>query len=78
MPLREREEVQELLYVEAERVLSWRHERTGSRARGVLLDCFGGSGTILAAGLDFGASQMIGIEQQKKYVKISEKRIVEG
>ena len=45
---------------------------------GVLLDCFAGSGTMLAAGLDFGASKVIGIEQQKKYIKIAEKRIVES
>ena len=46
--------------------------------QGVLLDCFCGSGTMLAAGLDFGASKVIGIEQQKKYVRIAEKRIVQG
>jgi hypothetical protein len=34
--------------------------------------------TMLAAGLDFGATQVIGIEQQKKYIRIAEKRIVEG
>ena len=45
---------------------------------GVLLDCFAGSGTMLAAGLDFGASKVIGIEQQKRYIKIAEKRIVES
>lgn len=45
---------------------------------GVLLDCFAGSGTMLAAGLDFGASKVIGIEQQKKYLKIAEKRILRG
>lgn len=45
---------------------------------GVLLDCFAGSGTMLAAGLDFGASKVIGIEQQKRYLKDAEKRIVEG
>src|SRR5262249_7987856 len=45
---------------------------------GVLLDCFAGSGTMLAAGLDFGASKVIGIEQRKQYVKVAEKRIVEG
>jgi hypothetical protein len=33
---------------------------------------------MLAAGLDFGASQVIGIEQQKKYIKIAERRIVGG
>jgi DNA modification methylase len=46
--------------------------------KGVLLDCFAGSGTMLAAGLDFRASQVIGIDQQKKYLKDAEKRIVEG
>jgi DNA modification methylase len=46
--------------------------------KGVLLDCFAGSGTMLDAGLDFGASQVIGIEEHKKYIKIAEKRIVEG
>jgi DNA modification methylase len=45
---------------------------------GVLLDWFAGSGTMLAAGLDFGASKVIGIERQKKYIKIAEKRIAEG
>ena len=45
---------------------------------GVLLDCFGNSGTMLLAGLDFGASKVIGIEQEEKYIKIAEKRIVEG
>lgn len=44
---------------------------------GVLLDPFAGSGTMLAAGLDFGASKVIGIEQEKKYIRIAEKRIVE-
>jgi DNA modification methylase len=45
---------------------------------GVLLDCFAGSGTMLAAGLDFGASKVIGIEKQKKYLKIAENRILRG
>jgi site-specific DNA-methyltransferase (adenine-specific) len=45
---------------------------------GVLLDCFAGSGTMLAAGLDFGASKVIGIEQEKRYIKIAEKRVLEG
>ena len=45
---------------------------------GVLLDCFAGSGTMLAAGLDFGASQVIGIEREKKYLDIAKKRIAEG
>ena len=44
---------------------------------GVLLDPFAGSGTMLCASLDFGASKVIGIEQLKKYIKIAEKRIVE-
>jgi DNA modification methylase/ParB-like chromosome segregation protein Spo0J len=46
--------------------------------KGVLLDCFAGSGTMLAAGLDFGASKVIGIEQQKKYIKVAQNRIVGG
>jgi DNA modification methylase len=46
--------------------------------QGVLLDCFAGSGSMLAAGLDFGASKVIGIEKQKKYLKIAAKRIVQG
>ncbi len=45
---------------------------------GVLLDCFAGSGTMLAAGLDFGAGQVIGIEKLKKYIRIAENRIVNG
>jgi DNA modification methylase len=45
---------------------------------GVLLDCFAGSGTMLCAGLDFGASKVIGIERQKKYIRIAEKRIGGG
>ena len=45
---------------------------------GVLLDCFCGSGTMLEAGLDYGAKQVIGIEKEKKYIQIAEKRIVEG
>lgn len=44
---------------------------------GVLLDCFAGSGTMLAAGLDFGASKVIGIEKEKKYLKIAAKRIAQ-
>lgn len=44
---------------------------------GVLLDCFAGSGSMLVAGLDFGASKVIGIEQKKKYLRIAEKRICE-
>jgi hypothetical protein len=33
---------------------------------------------MLCAGLDFGASQVIGIERQKKYIKIAQKRIAAG
>lgn len=36
---------------------------------GVLLDPFAGSGTILSAGLDVGASRVIGIERQGKYLE---------
>jgi DNA modification methylase len=45
---------------------------------GVLLDCFAGSGTMLCASLDFGASQVIGIEQHKRYIKVAENRIIGG
>jgi DNA modification methylase len=44
---------------------------------GVLLDCFAGSGTMLLAGLDYGASKVVGIEKEKKYLKIAEKRLCE-
>jgi ParB family chromosome partitioning protein len=50
----------------------------GTPPQGVLLDCFCGSGTMLCAGLDFGASQVIGIERQKKYIKIAQKRVAAG
>ena len=42
---------------------------------GVLLDPFCGSGTMLQAGLDHGASQVIGIEQEKKYLQTTRRRI---
>jgi DNA modification methylase len=42
---------------------------------GVLLDPFCGSGTMLAAGLDHGASKVIGIDKEKKYLKIAGRRI---
>ena len=42
---------------------------------GILLDCFAGSGTILQAGLDHGASRVIGIEKKKKYLAVAEARI---
>ena len=43
---------------------------------GTLLDCFSGSGTMLAAGLDNGAAKVIGIEKVAKYVRSARKRIV--
>ena len=42
---------------------------------GVLLDPFSGSGTMLLAGLHQGASRVLGIEKEKKYLKIAERRI---
>jgi len=45
---------------------------------GVLLDPFCGSGTMLVAGLDHGASRVIGIEKEKKYLAIAKRRIVNG
>jgi DNA modification methylase len=45
---------------------------------GVLLDPFCGSGTMLVAGLDHGASKVIGIDKEKKYLAIAKRRIVNG
>ena len=45
---------------------------------GVLLDPFVGSGTMLQAGLDQGASRVIGIDREKKYLAIAKRRIVKG
>jgi DNA modification methylase len=42
---------------------------------GVLLDPFAGSGTVLAAGLDSGASQIVGIEKVEPYVATAWERI---
>jgi hypothetical protein len=42
---------------------------------GVLLDPFSGSGTMLLAGLNNGASRVIGIEKEEKYLTITERRI---
>ena len=33
---------------------------------------------MLAAGLDYGANQVIGIENEKKYIKIAKNRLVKG
>jgi predicted RNA methylase len=46
-------------------------------SRWCFADCFAGSGTMLLAGLDYGASKVIGIEREKKYLKIAEKRVCE-
>ena len=43
--------------------------------KGVLLDPFVGSGTMLAAGLDAGAKKVIGIEKEKKYLTTAKKRV---
>jgi hypothetical protein len=45
---------------------------------GVLLDPFCGSGTMLLAGLDCGASKVIGIEKEAKYLRTAKKRIAVG
>jgi DNA modification methylase len=44
---------------------------------GVLLDPFCGSGTMLLAGLDCGASKVIGIEKEAKYLRTAGKRVGE-
>ena len=45
---------------------------------GVLLDPFCGSANVLAAGLDHGASRVIGIEKERKYIQIAKRRIANG
>jgi hypothetical protein len=45
---------------------------------GTLLDPFCGSGTMLAAGLDNGASRVIGIDKERKYLRMATKRVREG
>ena len=47
-------------------------------AGGVLLDPFVGSGTMLAAGLNNGASRVVGIDRNDKYLKMAAKRVKEG
>ena len=42
---------------------------------GVLLDPFCGSGTMLMAGLDHGASKVIGIDKEARYLDIARRRI---
>ncbi len=44
-------------------------------AGGVLLDPFCGSGTMLLAGLDNGASRVIGIDREKRYLAMSKRKI---
>jgi DNA modification methylase len=46
-------------------------------ADGVLLDPFGGSGAMLQACLDYGASGVIGIEKEARYIEIVRRRISE-
>jgi len=45
---------------------------------GVLLDPFTSGGAILAAGLDHGASNVIGLERVKRYVDVAWERIRNG
>lgn len=45
---------------------------------GVLLDPFVGSGTTLVAGLDNGASRVIGIDREAKFLKTAKRRIAKG
>jgi len=42
---------------------------------GVLLDPMAGSGTMLLAGLDHGASKVIGIDRVPKYLRVARRRI---
>jgi hypothetical protein len=45
---------------------------------GVLLDPMVGSGTMLLAGLDHGASRVIGIDRVPKYLRVARRRVEEG
>ena len=45
---------------------------------GVALDCFAGSGSSLIAALDNGASRVIGIEREAKYIGIARRRVERG
>jgi hypothetical protein len=45
---------------------------------GVLLDPFCGSGTMLLAGLDHGASRVIGMDWVAKYLRTARRRIEAG
>jgi hypothetical protein len=45
---------------------------------GVLCDPFCGSGTMLMAGLDHGASKVIGIDKEAKYLRVTRRRVEEG
>jgi DNA modification methylase len=45
---------------------------------GILLNPFVGSGTMLVAALDHGASKVIGIDKEKNYLAIAERRIANG
>jgi hypothetical protein len=44
---------------------------------GVLCDPFCGSGTMLLAGLDHGASKVIGIDKEAKYLRVTRRRLEE-
>lgn len=46
--------------------------------KGVLLDCFAGSGTTLLAALDGRASRVIGIDREKEYLNIARRRVEAG
>jgi hypothetical protein len=45
---------------------------------GVLLDPMCGSGTMLFAGLDHGASKVIGIDRVPKYLRVARRRVEDG
>jgi DNA modification methylase len=45
---------------------------------GVLIDPFCGSGTMLMAGLDHGASRVIGIDREARYLAIARRRVENG
>jgi hypothetical protein len=47
-------------------------------AGGVFLDPFCGSGAIIPAGLDHGASKVMGMDRMPKYLRVARKRVEEA
>ena len=53
-------------------------ELQGGKTSLRVLDPMAGSGTMVLAGLDHGASRVIGIDRVAKYLRVARRRIEEG